>query len=129
MTLEHIAIVDFGLALNEVFQIGRLFFLRHLPFNSIETGSFLADRGVLNRLTNRKLKRHLVPFVLGSLSRSRQYLPGNGSIQPRRKNATNGSAIRIRSREVRRSDVEHCKRAMGQQVIPFMEELKQHIKR
>jgi hypothetical protein len=64
MTFEHIAIVDFGLALNEVFEVGRLFFLRHLPFDSVEAGSFLANGRVLNRLPNRKLKRHLVPFML-----------------------------------------------------------------
>src|SRR5439155_26167108 len=58
MAFEHVALVDFGFALNGIFQVCRLFFLRHPPNNSIQTGFFLSKRSVLNRLSNIKLKMH-----------------------------------------------------------------------
>jgi hypothetical protein len=64
LTFEYITLVGFGLALDEVFQVECLLFLRHLPHNLIEPGCFLADGRVLNFLSNKKLKGHRVPFLL-----------------------------------------------------------------
>src|ERR1051325_9687264 len=64
MALEHIALIDFRLAFDAVPQVGRLFLLRHLPGDLVETGLFLANRRVGNALSNGKLEWHGIPSRL-----------------------------------------------------------------
>jgi hypothetical protein len=75
LAFEHITLVRFGLALDAISQVERLLFPRHLPFNLIKAGYFLADGRVLNSLPNKKLERHRVPFLLG-----RSYQPAAATV-------------------------------------------------
>jgi hypothetical protein len=73
LAFEHVALIGFGIALDAVCQVDRLFFLRHLASNFIETGFFVANRSVLNLLPNRKLKMHDRSFRVGLLAAGRRY--------------------------------------------------------